>query len=522
MFKYNIESKTYFNYFIIIFFLIFLFTGFMIVEDYGMPLDQLEYRQQGIIILTHLGNLFFPELTNEITQNYDVTTIKKYQETFIFSGVPFHAMSSLAEYLFGIEQKKEIYYFKYKFSFLFNFLGILVFYFFLRDRFKNNIISFLGILTVILSPRIFPELFYSPNDIPFLSSLCFFLYFSFKLFKKFNYKNIFFLSFFSGFLAAMRTGGIIFPLIFFLIIVINEYLNKEINKKFIYKFLFLGTSTLLFFLILNPTLWNNIIENTYTSLVTGIKYQIDFPEILYLGDFYKINLLPWHYLPVWLIISIPIINILYFLFGCILFIKDFNLKIKLYDCFIFVSLIIVLFISIFISESLINGWRHLYFIYPLLIYFLVYFLNSIKYKKIIICILSLSLISNIYWIYKYHPYQMVYFNLLGGKNLNDKFELDYWGLSNKDALNKILEHDNREIIKVAGLSRTRLNFSKYLLTSGNYKRILIVDELDRADYVITNYNSYLRRDNFLEEGYKIYSETIVDNIIINSIFLKPE
>ena len=77
----------------------------MIVEDYGMPLDQLEYRQQGIIILTHLGNLFFPELTNEITQNYDVTTIKKYQETFIFSGVPFHAMSSLAEYLFGIEQK---------------------------------------------------------------------------------------------------------------------------------------------------------------------------------------------------------------------------------------------------------------------------------------------------------------------------------------------------------------------------------------------------------------------------------
>ena len=117
---------------------------------------------------------------------------------------------------------------------------------------------------------------------------------------------------------------------------------------------------------------------------------------------------------------------------------------------------------------------------------------------------------------------MVYFNLLGGKNLNDKFELDYWGLSNKDALNKILEHDNREIIKVAGLSRTRLNFSKYLLTSGNYKRILIVDELDRADYVITNYNSYLRRDNFLEEGYKIYSETIVDNIIINSIFLKPE
>ena len=106
---------------------------------------------------------------------------------------------------------------------------------------------------------------------------------------------------------------------------INEYLNKEINKNLFINFFSRNINTIIFFNF-ESTLWNNIIENTYTSLVTGIKYQIDFPEILYLGDFYKINLLPWHYLPVWLIISIPIINIL-FLFG--FFLLNFNLKIKL-------------------------------------------------------------------------------------------------------------------------------------------------------------------------------------------------
>ena len=89
MFNFNIFKYNYLDFFIIIFFTLFFILGFVILEDYGMPLDQLEYRQQGIIILTHLGNIFLPEYTRTITQNYDVVSIEKYQETFIFSASSF-------------------------------------------------------------------------------------------------------------------------------------------------------------------------------------------------------------------------------------------------------------------------------------------------------------------------------------------------------------------------------------------------------------------------------------------------
>ena len=34
-----------------------------------------------------------------------------------------------------------------------------------------------------------------------------------------------------------------------------------------------------------------------------------------------------------------------------------------------------------------------------------------------------------------HPYQNVYFNLLAGSDKRHRFELDYWGLSYKEAWN---------------------------------------------------------------------------------------
>ena len=65
---------------------------------------------------------------------------------------------------------------------------------------------------------------------------------------------------------------------------------------------------------------------------------------------------------------------------------------------------------------------------------------------------------------------MVFFNSLDGKNLQNKFELDYWGLSIKSAFKNILKSDNKEKIKVIGMSKTRLNFSLFLLNNNEKNR----------------------------------------------------
>ena len=57
-----------------------------------------------------------------------------------------------------------------------------------------------------------------------------------------------------------------------------------------------------------------------------------------------------------------------------------------------------------------------------------------------------------------HPHQYVYFNFIGGKKPHLNYEIDYWGLSNKYALIKILSSKQKdEVVTVSNVSDTNLN-----------------------------------------------------------------
>jgi len=45
---------------------------------------------------------------------------------------------------------------------------------------------------------------------------------------------------------------------------------------------------------------------------------------------------------------------------------------------------------------------------------------------------------NIFWMIKNHPYQQVYFNYIAHKDFNKNFEMDYMGVTNKNALEFIV------------------------------------------------------------------------------------
>ena len=72
---------------------------------------------------------------------------------------------------------------------------------------------------------------------------------------------------------------------------------------------------------------------------------------------------------------------------------------------------------ILLNSTLYGGWRHLYFIYPGLVYFMILsteiifkmFKNKI-YKTFVFTIFIVALITNIVNLIKLHPYQNIYFN----------------------------------------------------------------------------------------------------------------
>ena len=87
---------------------------------------------------------------------------------------------------------------------------------------------------------------------------------------------------------------------------------------------------------------------------------------------------------------------------------------------------------------------------------------------------------------KDHPHQNIYFNFLAGKNIGTKFELDYWGLSNKQALEYILKNDNKSVIKIGSAGPISLENSKQILSSLDKKRVMISENIE-SDYIIDNY-----------------------------------
>ena len=83
---------------------------------------------------------------------------------------------------------------------------------------------------------------------------------------------------------------------------------------------------------------------------------------------------------------------------------------------------------------------------------------------------------------KNHPYQFVYFNKFAGKNVENYFELDYWGTSNRSALTYIANNDKKDKLKVYVLSNSPYHYSLLLLNKNDRKRIKFENDMNNADY----------------------------------------
>ena len=127
-------------------------------------------------------------------------------------------------------------------------------------------------------------------------------------------------------------------------------------------------------------------------------------------------------------------------------------------------------IAVIVSNAILyDAWRQMFFIYPAFLMVslsgVVFLFEHIKtrfqgvrYKVIswvFILIVASSLICTFRVMVRYHPYQNVYFNVLAGRDMKDikkNFELDYWGLSYREALEYIVKNDKNKSIKITRVS----------------------------------------------------------------------
>lgn len=517
--------------YIIFFFLIFFFTGFSIHKDYGVYWDEeiqigiaeenLNYINNKIKNLNHKNDIRYPEY-----------------------GMVFEVPVTKLIQLLNISNKNEQIYFRHLCVFLIFFISCIFFYLLILERFKSSLIGVILTAMLITSPRIFADSFYNSKDLVFLSLTIINFYISVIFIKNPTYKNAFLFALLSAISIGLRINGIVIPVLIFFFIFI-KYLRSDYDKKLIILHISTIFLLIIFTILFWPFLWEKPFENFIKSFLIFKKYNINLFS-LYDGKFINNKTIPWNYSLNWIYITTPIFYLICIILGLIVFLRRILKRLfkindnynyqdlwrgnnELYDLIAFSIIFTSLFSTIIFKSVIYNGWRHLYYIYPLMLFIgglsIKYLFTGNKKKninKFFKFLIALNIFFNINWLIKNHPFQYAFFNYFAGKNVHKNYEIDYWGISNKFALEKILKNSDKNIIKVSSISDTPL-IENISILQNSKKKIKFEQNLIHADYVINN-NFFLdgnyRRVEIIHKDFIKFFDIKVDNNIVLTIFKK--
>ena len=499
--------------FIALIFTVFIAVGFIFADDYGVAWDdhfQIEIAKQNLDFL--IGR------NNNISNN---------------NGKIFGVAYELPLYIiqnFVTSYNAQVY-IRHIITHLYFLVALFIFFKLLLVLFNSYYISILGIFLLYLDPLIFSHSFINTKDIPFLSTFIISIY-SMHLYTKNedNNKTIIFHAFITAFLIDIRLSGFIIPITTFLYILFGVN-GIYLNKKVLLRYILYGAFTFFFILILWPALWTNPLLLGY-SFLNMAHYHVNIFNT-FNGNHVLSTNLPWYYIPTWIGITTPIFIIFFYLYGLFialqLIIKNSIKQLKSTEkqAIILVIIPISLWILIIIlGSTLYDGWRHLFFLSPLLIIGSILGLNSIISSSLFKNIKQtiLVIITSLYVIYmgvtilKLHPYENVYFNMFISKkseSIRYNWEMDYWGISFKEGFERILLLDQNDTIKVKVSNIAA--YDNWVLTNEKDSRIILVDSLADCDYYITNYRFH--RDDY-QELHEVFSISRSNSKILSVFKLK--
>ena len=104
------------------------------------------------------------------------------------------------------------------------------------------------------------------------------------------------------------------------------------------------------------------------------------------------------------------------------------------------------------------------------------------------------------------PMQNLYFNVFAGNDLKNKWDFDYWGLGNREALDFIQKSSGKDKVTINAISFTPLEESVKLLNPNQRESFIFVNDVSKADYVVNNYRMVNKAYEVSLKEFAIYKE----------------
>lgn len=479
------------------FFLLLLVLGSFIYRDYGMAYDEQAQRTIGAVSVKYVTGIFAPGLLSQgsgtlpaLHEFYD----KEY-------GVGFEAPAVLLDFLLKLKDSRDVYMFRHLLNFLFFFAGVVAMFGLAARRFGDWRVGLLAAVLLVLTPRLFAEGFYNSKDIVFMSAFAVAMYTAISLVLAPSLKNAFLHAAATAFAIDVRVMGLLL-VIGTVSLIALRLARRELPARETLAALLLYVLLVTAFTVAGwPYLWSNPGGNLLAAFASMSHYR--WPgSVLYLGELFLASKLPWHYPLVWIVISTPLLYLALFALGfaktCAQVLRS---KLRLWKSedelqdLIFAGMFFAPIVAIILLHAVLyNGWRHLYFVYPMFLMmavkgWLILWNSSANrfFKPAIAALLGLSLAYTVSWMWANHPLQNVYFNAIAGRDVRHNFEVDYWGLGNRMALERLLNSDPAPVLHVSSNKESALDHSFMILRPAQRARLRYSRQPGPNSYYITNY-----------------------------------
>ena len=214
--------------------------------------------------------------------------------------------------------------------------------------------------------------------------------------------------------------------------------------------------------------------------------------MLYFGQFINARQAPWHYLPVWIVLTTPMPYLLAALLGVGSYagrwLRPTRSAANQLDLLFTGWLFGPLGLIIGLRSTVYDGWRHLYFVYPALLLLAVLGIRWLvaaahsyrpaRYFALVALLLGTGETARTALrMVQLHPYQQVYFSFLPASVAERLFERDYWGSSYYQGLLWLVQHRAQQgRITVSAADRTPLVANSLLLSPAQRARLQLLRE----------------------------------------------
>ena len=444
-------------------------------------------------------------------------------------GQSFDTMTRFVAQVLNIE---DLYRFRHGSNAIIGWLTILFSSLVAKKISSSNITGFIAVILFLVTMRFMGHAMNNLKDIPFAFAFIFSIYFIIRFIEKMpeiSWKDLLFLVLGIAFGISLRIGGllifayfILFTGLYFYYLIVSEHIIKHRISPLMWRLVSISGAVFILSYFLGILIWPWALEDPLANPIESLGLMHHYPTTvrqIFDGKLFWSDQFPMYYLFKYMLITLPLIILLGFVFYLIFIWRLKSQKGIIFSIFILLACGFPLFYASVSGANVYGGWRQILFAFPPLIVlsslglWLIY--EKLKSKLSLqlggLAIVLLFLFNPVTFFLTNYPYQYIFFNpFVGGvQGAYGNYELDYYFTSLKKAYEYIDTHitDPPKIVAA--------NFIIPVYYFGKQYKPKLIDYYNRSsedwDYAIicnTFLDPYQLKNEFWPPSNTIFTERV--------------